>query len=219
MNSAVAKQFLLLQNKPILFHSLRAFKLADPNIELIVVLPTNQFEYWQSLCVKFPEITLETPHKIIAGGETRFHSSKNAIDSIVHQDNCLVAIHDGVRPLIEPHTITKAFDLASELGNCVVSVSSKDSIRLWDAQAQEYKSVLRDEVKIIQTPQVFSISSLKKAFSQAYSPLFTDDASVMEANGEKVHLIEGAYTNIKITTPEDLLVAESILLQPQQKHE
>jgi 2-C-methyl-D-erythritol 4-phosphate cytidylyltransferase len=215
MNSAVPKQFLLLQNKPILFYTLRAFKLANPSIELIVVLPTNQFEYWQSLCQKFPEILLETPHQVIAGGETRFHSCKNAIDSIVLTDDCLVAIHDGVRPLIEPRTINRAFELAEVSGNCVVSVSSKDSIRLWDSNAKEYKSVLRDEVKIIQTPQIFAISSLKKAFSQAYSPLFTDDASVMEANGETIHLIEGDYTNIKITTPEDLLVAESILLQPQ----
>ncbi len=214
MNSAVAKQFLLLQNKPILFHTLRAFKSADPNTELRVVLPENQISYWNSLCEKFPEIRIETPHQVIIGGETRFHSSKNGIDSIDTSEECLVAIHDGVRPLILPETINQAFKMAEKKGNCVVSVSSKDSIRLWDARANVYKSVLRNEVKIIQTPQIFEINSLKKAFKQAYSPLFTDDASVLEANGESIYLMEGEYSNLKITTPEDLLVAESIL-QPK----
>lgn len=213
MNSAVAKQFLLLQNKPILFHTLRAFKLADPNTELIVVLPSNQIDYWEKLCAQYPEINLETPHQIIPGGETRFHSSKNGIGTIQSDQACLVAIHDGVRPLILPHTINKAFEVAEAKGNCVVSVSSKDSIRIWEANSKTFKSVLRDDVKIIQTPQIFELNSLKKAFNQTYSPHFTDDASVMEAHGASIHLVEGEYTNIKITTPEDLLVAESILEQ------
>lgn len=213
MNSAVAKQFLLLQNKPILFHALQAFKAADPNTELIVVLPADQIDYWKSLCEKFPEIEIETPHQIIQGGETRFHSSKNGISAIQTDQDCLVAIHDGVRPLIQPNTINKAFAMAEVKGNSVVSVSSKDSIRLWNANSQSYKSVLRDDIKIIQTPQIFKSNALKDAFNQAYSPLFTDDASVMEATGATIHLVEGEYTNLKITTPEDLLVAESILEQ------
>ena len=210
MNSAVAKQFLLLQNKPILFHTLTAFKKADPSIELIVVLPNNQIAYWHELCVKYPEILDLTPHRIVEGGETRFHSSKNAIESIQTIEDVLVAIHDGVRPLIEPHTINKAFQCANDLGNCVVAVSSKDSIRIWNESKKAFKSVLRDDVKIIQTPQIFSLITLKKAFDQDYSPGFTDDASVVEASGEVIHLTEGEYTNIKITTPEDLLVAENI---------
>lgn len=210
MNSAVAKQFLLLQNKPILFHTLAAFKKADPSIELIVVLPKNQIDYWHELCKKFPEILDSAPHRIVEGGETRFHSSKNAIESIQTSEDALVAIHDGVRPLIEPHTINKAFECANELGNCVVAVSSKDSIRIWNETQKVFKSVLRDEVKIIQTPQIFSLKTLKKAFNQDYSPGFTDDASVVEAFGEIIHLTEGEYTNIKITTPEDLWVAENI---------
>jgi 2-C-methyl-D-erythritol 4-phosphate cytidylyltransferase len=213
MNSAVAKQFLLLQNKPILFHTLLAFKAADPNTELIVVLPADQKGYWKTLCEKYPEIDNETPHQIILGGETRFHSSKNGISAIQTDQDCLVAIHDGVRPLIHPSIINKAFEIAEIKGNSVVSVSSKDSIRLWNANTQSYKSVLRDDVKIIQTPQIFKLNALRKAFNQAYSPLFTDDASVMEATGASIHLVEGEYTNLKITTPEDLLVAESILEQ------
>ncbi len=214
MNSAVPKQFLLLQNKPVLYHTLAAFKKADPTIDIILVLPRDQVDYWQQLCQSYPEILQNTPHRIIAGGETRFHSSKNAIDSIEKSDETWVAIHDGVRPLIEPQTILKAFHYAAECGNSVVAVSSKDSIRIWDESSTSYKSVLRDDVKIIQTPQIFSIKSLKKAFNQPYSPGFTDDASVVEANGEVIHLIDGDYTNLKITTPEDLLVAENIL-QPK----
>jgi 2-C-methyl-D-erythritol 4-phosphate cytidylyltransferase len=103
--------------------------------------------------------------------------------------------------------------MAEVKGNSVVSVSSKDSIRLWNANSQSYKSVLRDDVKIIQTPQIFKSNALKDAFNQSYSPLFTDDASVIEATGATIHLVEGEYTNLKITTPEDLLVAESILEQ------
>ena len=213
MNSAVAKQFLLLQNKPILFHALQAFKAADSNTELIVVLPADQIDYWKTLCEQFPEIDIETPHQIIQGGETRFHSSKNGISAIQTDQDCLVAIHDGVRPLIQPNTINKAFTMAEVKGNSVVSVSSKDSIRLWNANSQSFKSVLRDDVKIIQTPQIFKSNALKDAFNQSYSPLFTDDASVMEATGATIHLVEGEYTNLKITTPEDLLVAESILEQ------
>jgi len=214
MNSAVAKQFLLLQNKPILFHTLSAFKKADSSIELIVVLPSNQIDYWNELCEKYPEILDSTPHRIVEGGETRFHSSKNAIQSIEANGDVIVAIHDGVRPLIEPRTIQKAFECANDSGNCVVAVSSKDSIRIWDKPQKAFKSVLRDEVKIIQTPQIFSLKTLKKAFNQDYSAGFTDDASVVEAYGEAIHLTEGEYTNIKITTPEDLLVAENIM-QPK----
>ena len=213
MNSTIAKQFLLLQNKPILFHTLRAFKAADPATELIVVLPSNQIDYWKTLCEKFPEIMKETPHQIIIGGETRFHSSKNGIDFIESHDPCWVAIHDGVRPLINPQIINKAFQTAMSVGNCVIAVSSKDSIRILDHTDNVFKSVIRDEVKIIQTPQIFELKSLKKAFNQSYSTFFTDDASVIESIGESIHLLDGEYTNLKITTPEDLIVAESILKQ------
>lgn len=219
MNSAIAKQFLLLQNKPILFHTLRAFKVADPETELIVVLPTNQIDYWKTLCLRYPEINHETPHQIITGGETRFHSSKQGIDYIESQDNCWVAIHDGVRPLINPRTINKAFESAFSFGNCVLAVSSKDSIRIWDHTENVFKSVNRDEVKVIQTPQIFELKSLKKAFNQAYSSFFTDDASVIESTGVFIHLLEGEYTNLKITTPEDLIIAESILKQTQLGYE
>jgi 2-C-methyl-D-erythritol 4-phosphate cytidylyltransferase len=208
MNMSIPKQFLLLQNKPILFHTMAAFKSAIPDIELIVVLPENQFNTWHELGSTYPEINSQTPHKLIAGGETRFHSSLAGIQNIEDQASCLVAIHDGVRPLIAHQTIQNAFKEAEIHGNAVVAVPSKDSVRMWDVDQNTFKAVNRTDVRIIQTPQIFKLDSLKKAFSKGYSPHFTDDASVVEDAGETIHLVEGTYANIKITTPEDLALAE-----------
>ena len=208
MNMSIPKQFLLLQNKPILFHTMAAFKAAIPDIELIVVLPENQFDTWHALGSTYPEINSQTPHKLIAGGETRFHSSLAGIQAIDDQANCLVAIQDGVRPLIAHQTIQNAFKEAEIHGNAVVAVPSKDSVRMWDENQNTFKAVNRTDVRIIQTPQIFRLDSLKKAFSNGYSPHFTDDASVVEDAGETIHLVEGTYANIKITTPEDLALAE-----------
>lgn len=211
MNSSIPKQFLRIQNKPILYYTLRQFKRAIPEIELILVLPKDQISTWFSLCQEFSDFEQEIPHRLIEGGENRFHSSKNGIQAINDLDNCLVGIHDGVRPLVSIECIQEAYQVSLVHKNAVLSVSSKDSIRLWDANTQAYVSINRDEVKIIQTPQVFHLFSLREAFNQTYSDLFTDDASVVEKMGEKIHLINGNYENIKITTPDDLLIAESLL--------
>jgi len=211
MNSSIPKQFLRIQNKPILYYTLRQFKRAIPEIELVLVLPKDQISTWFSLCQEFSDFEQEIPHRLIEGGESRFHSSKNGIQAINDLDNCLVGIHDGVRPLVSIECIQEAYQVSITHKNAVLSVSSKDSIRLWDANTQAYVSINRDEVKIIQTPQVFHLFSLREAFNQTYSDLFTDDASVVEKMGEKIHLINGNYENIKITTPDDLLIAESLL--------
>lgn len=208
MNMSIPKQFLLLQNKPILFHTLAAFKEAIPEIELILVLPENQFDHWEKLAIEFPEIHSQIPHRLVAGGETRFHSSLHGIQAINEQANCLVAIHDGVRPLIDQQTIQRAFSEAEIHGNAVVAVPSKDSVRLWNETQKAYVAVNRSDIRIIQTPQIFSLDSLKSAFAKGYSPHFTDDASVIEHAGEQIHLVEGQYANLKITTPEDLALAE-----------
>lgn len=213
MNMSIPKQFLLLQNKPILLHTLAAFKSAIPEIELILVLPENQFDYWAELSTQYPEISKQTPHKLISGGETRFHSSLNGIQAIEEQEDCLVAIHDGVRPLIDRNTILNAFKEASIHGNAVVAIPSKDSIRLWNEQENAFLAVNRADIRVIQTPQVFKLSSLTNAFSKGYSPHFTDDASVVEHAGEKIHLVDGTYSNIKITTPEDLALAEILKVE------
>jgi 2-C-methyl-D-erythritol 4-phosphate cytidylyltransferase len=208
MNMSVPKQFLLLQNKPILFHTMAAFKSAIPSIELILVLPINQFDYWKDLGTQYPEIHTQTPHKLVAGGETRFHSSLAGIQSIEESSACLVAIHDGVRPLIEKATIQNAFKEAEMHGNAVVAVPSKDSIRQWNEASTRFEAVPREEIRLIQTPQIFRIESLINSFSVGYQSYFTDDASVVEHAGEKIHLVAGTYSNIKITTPEDLALAE-----------
>lgn len=211
MNSTIPKQFLLLKGKPVLFHTLNQFKKADSSILLYVVLPKNQMNFWANLCTEFPEIMAKTPHILVEGGETRFHSSQNGLNAIKETEDCLIAIHDGVRPLIKPELISSAFNYAQLHGNAILSVASKDSIRKWDTDLQKYISVKRDTIRIIQTPQVFTFHSLKKAFNQTYSKEFTDDASVVESTGETIHLMDGDYANLKITTPEDLNLAESLL--------
>jgi 2-C-methyl-D-erythritol 4-phosphate cytidylyltransferase len=217
MNSSIPKQFLRIQNKPILYYTLRQFKRAIPEIELILVLPKDQISTWLNLCQEFSDFEQEIPHLLTEGGESRFHSSKNGIKAITDLENCLVGIHDGVRPLVSIACIQEAYHVSLEHKNAVLSVSSKDSIRFWDSNTQSYLSINRDEVRIIQTPQVFHLFTLRKAFDQTYSELFTDDASVVEKIGETINLINGNYENIKITTPDDLLIAESLL--KIEKHE
>lgn len=210
MKSAVPKQFLLLQGKPILYHTLLQFTKAFSDIELILVLPENQFNSWHNLCQEHPEILQNCPHQLVQGGETRFHSSQRGIQAIRENQNTLVAIHDGVRPLVSIASIQNAFKHAQEHGNAVLAVSSKDSIRQWDTNEQIYLPIDRNHIRIIQTPQVFEISILKRAFQQDYQDFFTDDASVVELLGIDIQLVEGNYSNIKITTPEDMLIAEAL---------
>ncbi|MHA8099550.1 2-C-methyl-D-erythritol 4-phosphate cytidylyltransferase [Aquirufa aurantiipilula] len=210
MKSAVPKQFLLLQGKPILYHTLLQFKKADAEIELILVLPQNQFSTWQTLCQEHPEILQDCPHQLVEGGKTRFHSSQQGIQAILENQQALVAIHDGVRPLVSITCIQQAYLHAQEHGNAVLAVSSKDSVRQWDNAENVYLPLDRNHIKLIQTPQIFEVSILKKAFQQEYQDFFTDDASVVELMGIDIQLVEGNYSNIKITTPEDLLIAEAL---------
>jgi 2-C-methyl-D-erythritol 4-phosphate cytidylyltransferase len=205
MLSAVPKQFLLLQGKPVLYHTISAFYQADPQTEIIVVLPRDQFAYWNSLIGDLPVIS----HRLVEGGNSRFHSSGNAIQTI--EDDGLVAIHDGVRPLIDPELITKGFQSAIENGNAVLAVTSKDSVRILSADNLRYEHLNRESIRLIQTPQIFALRDLNEAFKQAYSEEFTDDARVVESIGIKINLVEGSYKNIKITTPEDLLLAEVLM--------
>ena len=205
MLSAVPKQFLLLLGKPVLYHTISAFYQADPQTEIIVVLPRDQFDFWNSLISDLPIIA----HRLVEGGNSRFQSSGNAIQTI--EDEGLVAIHDGVRPLIDPELITKGFQSAIENGNAVLAVSSKDSVRILTADNSRYEHLNRESIRLIQTPQIFALRDLNEAFKQAYSEEFTDDARVVESIGIKINLVEGSYKNIKITTPEDLLLAEVLM--------
>ncbi len=202
MQSSLPKQFIEVLGQPILMHTLEAF--AFDNIQLILVLPASQIGFWHELCQKH---AFNIPHKVVEGGSARFHSVNNGLNAIDGEG--LVAIHDGVRPLIARDIIQMAFSVAEEKGNAIVSVPLKDSIR--EYTAQHNKMVDRMNYRLVQTPQTFRLSLIKKAFKTEFNDGFTDDASVLEAMGEEIHLIDGDYRNIKITTPEDLKVAEAFL--------
>jgi 2-C-methyl-D-erythritol 4-phosphate cytidylyltransferase len=197
MKSDIPKQFIEVGGLPILMHTLKRFKEADSSIELILVLPASQFEYWNELCKKYSTV----PHQLVKGGQTRFQSSLSGLQAIDNEG--LVAIHDGVRPFVSVDIINESFKMASQKGTAVVSVPSKDSVRV-NGQAVD-----RSTVRLIQTPQTFQIPLLKKSFETEELSTFTDDASVAEHAGFKINLIEGNYENIKITTPEDLLWAKN----------
>lgn len=203
MKSNLPKQFIEIGGLPILMHTLKQFKKADADIELILVLPESQFEFWRELCEIHGAFMKTLPHQLVAGGKSRFQSGKNGLDIIENEG--LVAIHDGVRPFVSAEIINESFRIAEQKGTAVVSVASKDSVRV-NGQAID-----RTKVRLIQTPQTFQISLLKKAFETEELAAFTDDASVAEYAGFKINLIEGSYENIKVTTPEDLLWAEVLL--------
>ncbi len=209
MDTALPKQFLLLNGFPILMHTCERFYQYDKSLSFIIVLPSEHIETWNLLCQKY---AFSIPHKTIAGGSERFYSVKNAIDHIQTQRNspeALVAIHDGVRPLVSLKTLRKAFIVAGEYGNAIPVISVIDSVR----KVEEMGSSIidRSQLRLIQTPQIFRLSLIIKAYNQPFSERFTDDASVLEAMGENIVLTEGNAENIKITRPIDLIIAESLL--------
>lgn len=204
MGSDIPKQFLPLRNQPVLMHTVRAF--AQCQCKLVVVLPQNQIQTWNQLC---HEHQFEFPHTVIAGGNTRFHSVANGLSII--PEGSLVAIHDGVRPCITAAIIQESFAVALLKGNAVTTVASKDSLRL--VNGDQSQMVDRNAYRMVQTPQTFQSTLIKQAYANASQSNFTDDASVLEHDGFPIHLIEGDYRNIKITTPEDLAIAELHLQQ------
>ncbi len=202
MGSDIPKQFLLLQSKPILMHTLEKFH--NSNAELILVLHTDYHDYWKNLCEEF---SFKIPHLLVNGGNNRFESVKSGLKQIA-QDS-IIAVHDAVRPLVKVESIRNAFIVASEKGNAVLAVPSKDSLRR--VVDGKNNTVVRSEYYLIQTPQVFWYSTLIKSYDIEFKEEFTDDASVVESMGEKINLVEGDYSNIKITTKEDLMIAETLM--------
>ncbi|MCC6690603.1 MAG: 2-C-methyl-D-erythritol 4-phosphate cytidylyltransferase [Bacteroidia bacterium] len=204
MNSTIPKQFMKLNGKPVLMHTITKFFDCGLNPEIIIALPPSQSENWQQLCT---EHKFTTPVKITEGGETRYDSVKKALQLIVEPG--LVAIHDAVRPLVNTKTILAAFRDAEMYGNAVPAVPLNDSIR--KIESGKSMAVDRSRYCVIQTPQCFRTEKLKKAYQKEYKTTFTDDASIVEASGEQIHLIDGTPENIKITNPQDLIVAEAII--------
>lgn len=200
MGGEVPKQFLPINGKPILMHTIEAFRKALDGIEIILVLPADQHEYWQKLCQDY---NFCSPELIAKGGETRFHSVKNGLAFLPDDEDAVVGIHDGVRPFVSKETIQRCYAAAAGGRAVVPVVPVVETIR---QILPDGKSITRprDEYRLVQTPQTFPLVMLKKAYKQSYSETFTDDASVVEAMGEEILMVEGNRENIKITTPSDL---------------
>ena len=201
------KQFLALQGKPILMRTIEAFIEADNRFDVIVTLPVDQMEVWRDLCC---EHGFTVPHHVVAGGETRWHSVKNALDSISDvADVDVIAVHDGVRPLASTDLINRCLATAREQGSAIPVVMLNDSVRQLDADGS--RALDRASLRAVQTPQVFDARLLMESYGQPFDPTFTDDASVVERAGHTVALVEGEPANLKITRPMDLALAEYLL--------
>jgi 2-C-methyl-D-erythritol 4-phosphate cytidylyltransferase len=206
MQSVVPKQFLSINGLPVLMHTMLAFYNCASTPGLILVLPAAYHDYWFQLCETH---NFAVPYQLVSGGDTRFHSVKNGLDLITDHENCIIAVQDAVRPLTSGKIIDAAYQLAATDGNAVVAVKSRDSVR--QLRGNSSIALARDEIYLVQTPQTFQSAQLKKAYQQAYNSSFTDDASVVEATGVNINLIDGSYQNIKITFPEDIAIAELLL--------
>lgn len=210
IKSRLPKQFLELHGKPILMHTLDAFFRYSEKIQIVLVLPEDDFQTWRDLCDRYH---YQQPVILQKGGETRFQSVKNGLEKI--EGPGLVAIHDGVRPLVSEDIIGASFRLAAVHQSAVAAVRLKESIRMTDQD--NTKAVDRSRFRLIQTPQTFSIDLIKQAYQLKEDTTLTDDASVAERLGHTISLFEGSYLNIKITTPEDLIVAEALMNRVGEK--
>jgi len=204
MNSPVPKQFMLLNDRPLLMHTINTFYDYDSRINIIVVLSESESERWKQLIVKHNFII---PHTIAFGGSNRFQSVKNGLAKILNTDS--VAIHDGVRPLCSIALIKKCFEEAEKFSNAIPSIPLSDSIR--EINSERNITVDRQKLRIVQTPQCFDFAKLKQAYELATHENFTDDAGVFEAAGNKIHLVDGEKMNIKITEASDLTVASALM--------
>ena len=219
MGGNMAKQFLELEGKPVLLRTIEMLRNALPAVNIILTLPQEYKEYWRNYCF---ENNLWFRHTVVSGGITRFHSVKNALEHV--PQGAVVAVHDGVRPFVPKemlHTLLN-YDFAKEnVAGVIPVMPSIESMRMWtygqDGMPDGSKTVNRDEYMFVQTPQVFDSTILKECYKKPYSPEFTDDASVVESCGYKVATAPGSKFNIKLTTPEDLVMARIFLSLTEEK--
>jgi 2-C-methyl-D-erythritol 4-phosphate cytidylyltransferase len=230
MGGALPKQFLPLHGKPVLMHTLEVFHRWDAAAGLWLVLPEEGRAYWEMLCREMPCVV---PHRIVRGGETRFHSVRNGLEE-VGKEAGLIAIHDGVRPFVAPHVIASCFATAEACGAAIPVIPLTESVReldgvradgtLCEATATAAAAATgsgrsrpldRNRLCIVQTPQVFRAELLHEAYARPCRERFTDDASVVEAAGHPICLVDGNRENIKLTAPVDLLYAEILLSRRQ----
>ena len=205
MGGDIPKQFLPVCGKPVLMRTMEAFYAYDADIHIILVLPVSQQAYWKELCQEYQFALL---HDIANGGDTRFHSVMNGL-ALVEGDG-LVGVHDGVRPFVSQEVIARCYEEAADCKAVIPVIDVVETVRHLTEDGSE--TVPRDHYKLVQTPQVFEVALLRRAYQQMYTDLFTDDASVVEALGEKVYLVQGNRENIKLTTPFDLKLAEMLCL-------
>ena len=201
MQSALPKQFLILGGMPVVARTINTFAEAMPGAEIVVVLPQNDIEMWRNLAARFDVAV----HRSVAGGTERFHSVKCGLEALSDEVE-YVAVHDGVRALVSKKLIIRTMLDAEKHDATIPVVKVADSYRR--IVDNDSKIVPRSELRIVQTPQIFKASLLRKAYEQPFSPAFTDDASVVEQLGQRISLVEGERTNLKLTTPDDLAWAE-----------
>jgi 2-C-methyl-D-erythritol 4-phosphate cytidylyltransferase len=216
MGGVLPKQFLLVHGRPVLWHTLSVFLAAYADLEIVLVLPGEHMEAGRAVV---DALSMEAGHalpdalpapsriRLVAGGSTRFHSVRNGLELVA--GNALIAVHDGVRCLVSVDLVRRCFEQAERLGSAVPVVDCADSVRLVGVEGSE--PIDRSHVKLVQTPQTFRGSLLLRAYEAAAGVSYTDDATVVEASGVAVHLIEGERANIKITLPIDLVIAERVL--------
>jgi 2-C-methyl-D-erythritol 4-phosphate cytidylyltransferase len=206
MGAEAPKQFLCIKGIPVLMHTIKAFFQYDNKIKIVLALPKEYFNEWAALCKQY-NFTIK--YSITEGGETRFHSVKKAL-AFINESDCLIAVHDGVRPLVSNDVIKRVFECAEEKGAAIPCVAVNDSLRMLTEKYS--RPINRTSMRAIQTPQCFRVDILKRAYEQEYEEYFTDDATVIENFGGKIHLVEGNMENIKITTPLDLQIAEALMM-------
>lgn len=204
MGSDLPKQFIPIGGMPVLMHTIRAFYNFDRGINIVLVLPVSHQDYWKGICGQYG---FSIPHQIADGGQARFHSVKNGL-SLVKEG--IVGVQDGVRPFGSAEMIKRCYEAAERYPAVIPVINSTDSLR--EMLGEEKSRIIdRSKIRLVQTPQIFHTDILKKAYETEYKESFTDDASVVEAIGINVHLVEGEVTNIKITTPLDLKIGELIV--------
>lgn len=207
MGSDIPKQFLPLRGRPVLMHTIDVFRRTYPDIHIILVLPREQQDYWRQFCGQH---AYDVEVCVADGGETRFHSVHNGLSLIPDNARGVVGVHDGVRPFVSPETIRRCYEAAEECGAVVPVVPVVETVRQVLADGSSM-TVDRNAYRLVQTPQTFDIQLLKKAYGQPFDPFFTDDASVVEAMGHPIKLVEGNNENIKLTNPADLKLAEGMM--------
>ena len=208
MGGETPKQFQLLGDKPVVMVTLERLHAIDPSMQLILVLPAKHMDMWLSLCKQY---SFAVPLLLAQGGSTRFHSVQNGLAQVDDIDDALVGVHDGVRPFVSPKVLENCFCEAWIHGAAIPMIDVQDSLRHIVGGNGVTEVVPRDRYRLVQTPQVFRLSLLRRAYEQRFVENFTDDASVVEALGEQVVGVEGNRENIKLTTPFDLMVAKTLM--------